>query len=174
MRRSVQKSEKERLGQVIKSFVSHFLHSSLLLLAVSVSSCIMSNPEHSPPIEGDIKILNNHKGELCFIPLFSSAMGSGDSMDLEHIKMEELAILDPNRQGGGYVLLRIKPKNKQYFILKEGQTICLNSNNPDLKQTGYTPLDRQSLSVSISGLDDKKKYAINFYKEFDYPYITNQ
>lgn len=170
MRLSVQKSKKERLGQVIKSFVSHFLNSSLLLLAVSVSGCIMSNPAHSPPIEGDIKISKNDKGELCFMPLFSSAMSSGDSMDLDHIKMEELAILDPNMQGGGDVLLRIKPKNKKYFILKDGQKICLNSNNSDLEQTGYTPLDRQLLSVFISGLDDKKKYTINFYKQFSYPY----
>lgn len=170
MRFLVQRSIKERLNQTLKPSIYHLLDSSLVLLAVNISGCIMSNPAHSPPIEGDIEISKDSKGDLCFIPLFSSTMSIGDFIDLDHIKMEELAILDPNLQGGGYVLLRIKPTNKKFFILNNGQKICLNSNNPNLEQTIYTPLDKQPLSVSIGGLDDEKKYIVNFYKEFDYPY----
>lgn len=170
MQLQVKKSETEHLSQIIKTPVLCLLKSSLLLLAISMTGCSMNNPAHSPPIEGDIKISKSHNGELCFMPLFSSAISNGDFMDLDHINMEELAILDPIKQGGGYVLLRIKPTNKKYFTLKDGQKICLNANNPDLEQTVYMPLGRQSLSVSIAGLDDKKKYSINFYQEFDYPY----
>lgn len=170
MRFLVQRSIKERLNQTLKPSIYHLLNSSLVLLAVNISGCIMSNPAHSPPIEEDIEISKDSKGDLCFMQLFSSAMSSGDFIDLDHIKMEELAILDPNLQGGGYVLLRIKPTNKKFFILNNGQKICLNSNNPNLEQTIYTPLDKQPLSVSIGGLDDEKKYIVNFYKEFDYPY----
>ena len=170
----VKQSKTEHVNQIVKASIRCLLNSNLLLIAISITGCSINNPQHSPPIEGNIKISKSHDSKLCFMPLLNSAMSSGDSMDLDHIKMKELAILDPNRQGGGYVLLRIKPKNKKYFILRDGQKICLNSNNPNLEQTGYMPLDRQLLSVSISGLDDKKKYIINFYKEFDYPYIFKQ
>ena len=166
----VKKNKTERLSQIIKTPVLCLLKSSLLLLAISMTGCSMNNPAHSPPIEGDIKISKSHNGELCFMPLFSSAISNGDFMDLDHINMEELAILDPSKQGGGYVLLRISPTNKKFFILNNGQKICLNSNSPNLEQTIYTPLDKQLLSVSINGLDDEKKYTVNFYKEFDYPY----
>ncbi len=170
MRLLIQRGIKERLNQTVKPPIYHLLNSSLILLAVNISGCIMNNPEHSPPIEGDIEISRDSKGDLCFMPLFSSAMSSGDFIDLDHIKMKELAILNPSLQGGGYVLLRISPTNKKFFILNNGQKICLNSNSPNLEQTIYTPLDKQLLSVSINGLDDEKKYTVNFYKEFDYPY----
>lgn len=154
----------------MRDFKFYFLNFGILLLAVSISGCIMDNPAHSPPIEGTIDILENSKGDLCFIPIFSSAISSGDLMKINHIKMKELAVLDPTRQGGGYVLLRITPINDEYYILEDGEEICLNTDNPDLKQTIYTPLDKQLLSVSIGGLDDKKKYSVNFYREFNYPY----
>lgn len=174
MQLTKQKSKTKRLSQIANLFSSYLTKSIILLVLTSISGCIISNPAHSPPIEGDIEVSQNKNGDLCIMPLFDSAMSSGDFMKLDHIKMEELAILDPSRQGGGYVLLRIKPTSKKYFILKNGQAICLNSNNPDLEQTVYTPLDKQPLSVFIGGLDDQKKYTINFYREFDYPYIFEQ
>lgn len=173
MRFQRKNSKTEYLNPILKPSIFCFKYSRLLLLATSMIGCTMHNPAHSPPIEGDIDISTSNNGELCFTPLFSSAISNGDFMYLDHIKMKELAILDPNKQGGGHVLIRIKPVNKNYFILKDKQEICLNSNDPDLEQIAYKSLGRQPLSVSISGLDDRKKYAINFYRKFDYPYQEN-
>lgn len=92
-------------------------------------------------------------------------------VDIENINMEYLTISDPNSKGGDRIKINIEPSSNKYFILKSGQKICLNSNNSQLEKTVYTPLDKQALSVSIAGLDDKKEHSIIFYKEFDYPYI---
>ncbi|WP_367104508.1 hypothetical protein [uncultured Psychrobacter sp.] len=164
------KSENEYLSQTIEPFLFWLLSFSFLLSTIIMSGCVMDSPEHNPSIEGDIEIIEDGKGNLCFKPLLSSDVIIGKPVNLKHIRMKDLAILDPNRQGGGYVMLRIKPKNKKYFTLQNGQKICLNSDNPDLEQTVYATLTTQPLAVSIVCLDDKKKYIVNFYREFDYSY----
>ena len=130
-----------------------------------------NNPAHSPSITGDIEILKDSKGDLCFMPLLDSATFMEESVNVRSINMEYLTISDPNSTGGDRIKINIEPRNQEYFTLKDGQKICLNSDNSKLEETVYTPLDKQSLSVSIAGLDDKKELSVIFYKEFDYPYL---
>ena len=91
-------------------------------------------------------------------------------MVFNYIKMEELAIFDPNAEISRHVKIQIKPKHKIYFNLRNGQKICLNSNNPNLEQTIYTPMNKKTLVVSIGYLDDKKDHFISFQKKFNYSY----
>ena len=82
--------------------------------------------------------------------------------------------ISKNNQGG----LCFKPifnsavvmENPISFNLRNGQKICLNSNNPNLEQTIYTPMNKQPLVVSIGSLDDKENHFISFQKKFNYPY----
>ena len=94
----------------------------------------------------------------------------GNPTDLKYINMIDLDILDLNAGDGNSKIIRIKPSRKKYFILKEGEKVCLNSNNSELEKFVYVPLNNQELLVSIGGLDDKKELVISFQKEFDYPY----
>ena len=162
------------MTKVANNLSSYFLSLNILLISLSLSGCILNNPAHSPSITGDIEISSDSKGDLCFIPIFSSATFMEEFVDIENINMEYLTISDPNSKGGDRIKINIEPSSNKYFILKNGQKICLNSNNPQLEKTVYTPLDKQALSVSIVGLDDKKEHSIIFYKEFDYPYIFEQ
>ena len=141
------------------------------MISLSISGCIFNNPAHSPSITGDIEILKDSKGDLCFMPLLDSATFMEESVNVRSINMEYLTISDPNSTGGDRIKINIEPRNQEYFTLKDGQKICLNSDNSKLEETVYTPLDKQSLSVSIAGLDDKKELSVIFYKEFDYPYL---
>lgn len=164
------KIKNEYLSQTTKPFLFWLLIFSLLLLTIIMSGC--NHPAHSPSITGDIEISKDSKDDLCFMPLLGSAIFMEEFVDIEHINMEYLTISDPNSTGRDRIKINIEPTSNKYFILKNGQKICLNSNNPKLEKTIYTPLDKQSLSVSISGLDDKKEHSIIFYREFDYPYTA--
>ena len=104
------------------------------------------------------------------MPIFSSATVMDNPINFNYIKMEELVILDPNAEVSSHVKIQIKPANKDYFSLKSGQKVCLNSDNINLKQTIYSKLDKQLLVVSIGGLDDKEEHFISFQRKFDYPY----
>ena len=152
---------------------SHIFNTLKIIFVLSTTSllgCFQDYPTHSPPIEGSIDISKNSKGDLCFMPIFSSAVVMENPIIFNYIKMEELAILDPNAEISDHVKIQIKPKNKNYFSLRDGQKICLNSNNPNLEQITYSKLNRQLLIVSIGGLDDKEDHFISFQKEFNYPY----
>jgi hypothetical protein len=155
----------------MNNFSYYLLNSIVLLISLSISGCIFNNPAHSPSITGDIEILKDSKGDLCFMPLLDSATFMEESVNVRSINMEYLTISDPNSTGGDRIKINIEPRNQEYFTLKDGQKICLNSDNSKLEETVYTPLDKQSLSVSIAGLDDKKELSVIFYKEFDYPYL---
>ncbi len=169
---SVQKVIAKRLNLIKQFLTPRYLNLSFLLLSVSISGCILNNPAHSPPIIGDIEISKNSKGDLCFMPLFDSATFMENFVKLKTINMKYLTISDPNSTGGDRIKINIEPKDKKYFTLKDEQKICLNSNNSKLKTTVYTPLDQQLLSVSIVGLNNKKEISIIFYKEFNYPYVS--
>ena len=162
------------MTKLMNNFSYYLLNSIVLLISLSISGCIFNNPAHSPSITGDIEILKDSKGDLCFMPLLDSATFMEESVNVRSINMEYLTISDPNSTGGDRIKINIEPRNQEYFTLKDGQKICLNSDNSKLEETVYTPLDKQSLSVSIAGLDDKKEHSIIFYKEFDYPYIFEQ
>lgn len=150
-------------------FIPPSIALSILLLTIILSGC--NNPAHGPPIEGDVDISNNSKGDLCFTPLFDSATIMDNHTDLKHIKMTDLDLLDLNADDEYSKIISIKPLNKKYFILKNGETVCLNSDNPELEQIVYSPLNEQDLLVSIGGLDDKKELIISFQKEFKYPFL---
>lgn len=159
------------MTKLMNNFSYYLLNSIVLLISLSISGCIFNNPAHSPSITGDIEILKDSKGDLCFMPLLDSATFMEESVNVRSINMEYLTISDPNSTGGNRIKINIEPRNQEYFTLKDGQKICLNSDNSKLEETVYTPLDKQSLSVSIAGLDDKKELSVIFYKEFDYPYL---
>ena len=159
------------MTKLMNNFSYYLLNSIVLLISLSISGCIFNNPAHSPSITGDIEILKDSKGDLCFMPLLDSATFMEESVNVRSINMEYLTISDPNSKGGDRIKINIEPRNQEYFTLKDGQKICLNSDNSKLEETVYTPLDKQSLSVSIAGLDDKKELSVIFYKEFDYPYL---
>ena len=159
------------MTKLMNNFPYYLLNSIVLLISLSISGCIFNNPAHSPSITGDIEILKDSKGDLCFMPLLDSATFMEESVNVRSINMEYLTISDPNSTGGDRIKINIEPRNQEYFTLKDGQKICLNSDNSKLEETVYTPLDKQSLSVSIAGLDDKKELSVIFYKEFDYPYL---
>ncbi|WP_426223097.1 hypothetical protein [Psychrobacter sp. DWR1-2-3] len=159
------------MTKLMNNFSYYLLNSIVLLISLSISGCIFNNPAHSPSITGDIEILKDSKGDLCFMPLLDSATFMEESVNVRSINMEYLTISDPNSTGGDRIKINIEPRNQEYFTLKDGQKICLNSDNSKLEETVYTPLDKQSLSVSIAGLDHKKELSVIFYKEFDYPYL---
>lgn len=160
------------MTKFINNFSYYFINSIFLLVPLSMSGCIFDNPAHSLPITGDIEISKDSKGDLCFMPLLNSATFMEESVNVRSINMEYLTISDPNSTGGDRIKINIEPKSEKYFILRNGQKVCLNSSNAKLEKTVYTPLDKQLLSVSIAGLDDKKELSIVFYKEFNYPYIS--
>ena len=135
-----------------KSHIFNILKIIFVLSTTSLLGCFQDYPTHSPPIEGSIDISKNSKGDLCFMPIFSSAVVMENPIIFNYIKMEELAILDPNAEISDHVKIQIKPKN------------------PNLEQITYSKLDRQLLIVSIGGLDDKEDHFISFQKEFNYPY----
>ena len=156
----------------MKSYTFSIFKFNFVLLVVGVSGCFQDYPTHRPPIEGSINISKDNKDDLCFMPIFSSATVMENPINFNYIKMEELAILDPNAEISSHVKIQIKPKNKDYFTLRDGQKICLNSNDNDLEQTTYSQLNKQPLVVSIGGLDDKEEHFISFQREFDYPYVS--
>ncbi len=166
----IQKSKIRYLDRVMKPHTFYIFKLNFVLLVVSLSGCFQDYPTHRPPIEGSIDISKNSKGDLCFMPIFSSATVMDNLINFNYIKMEELVILDPNAEVSSYVKIQIKPANKDYFSLKNGQKVCLNSDNINLKQTIYSKLDKQLLVVSIGGLDDKEEHFISFQRKFDYPY----
>ena len=118
------------MTKVANNLSSYFLSLNILLISLSISGCILNNPAHSPSITGDIEISRDSKGDLCFIPIFSSATFMEEFVDIENINMEYLTISDPNSKGGDRIKINIEPSSNKYFILKNGQKICLNSNNP--------------------------------------------
>lgn len=164
--------KKIHINKSTKPYILNIFKTISILLTTSLLGCFQDYPTHRPPIEGSIDISKNDKGDLCFGPIFSSATVMKDPINFNYIKMEELAILDPNAEISHHVKIQIKPANRDYFTLKDGQKICLNSNNSELEQITYSNLDGQLLVVSIGGLDDQEKYFINFQREFEYPYVS--
>lgn len=129
------------MTKLMNNFSYYLLNSIVLLISLSISGCIFNNPAHSPSITGDIEILKDSKGDLCFMPLLDSATFMEESVNVRSINMEYLTISDPNSTGGDRIKINIEPRNQEYFTLKDGQKICLNSDNSKLEETVYTPLD---------------------------------
>ena len=105
------------------------------------------------------------------MPLLNSATFMEEFINLKHIKMENLVIQDFDTVSDGVKII-IKPVGNRFFILEKGQKICLNSDDPKLEQVDYAPIDTQSLSIMIDGLDNTKDYSISFSGEFDYSFSS--
>ena len=56
------------MTKLMNNFSYYLLNSIVLLISLSISGCIFNNPAHSPSITGDIEILKDSKGDLCFMP----------------------------------------------------------------------------------------------------------
>lgn len=175
MRLIKDKNKIKYLSQTSKLFI---LRCSIMLISISLSGCFQGDSIYKPAFNGDVEISKNSKGELCFKPLFSTLVNNGEfgsgvkgeSVDVNSMKMEKLEIYDLKE--GRAIKIRIEPKYRKYFVLKEGQKICLNSDNFRLKQIDYMPMDMQRLNVYIGGLDRKEDNYIYFSGNFEYPYIA--
>ena len=155
-----------------KPFVACLVLPICSLLIVSISGCFKT-PHPSSAIEGDIEISTNDKGDLCFEPLFATTVLHDQPIQIKHIKMRGLEVYNydvPKDQSR--TILTIVPVDDEYHIVEKGQKICLNTDNPNLKQNIFRPLKPQSIVVSIAGVDDKKEEYVDFHREFDYPYTT--
>ena len=141
-------------------------------LIVSISGCFKT-PHPSSAIEGDIEISTNDKGDLCFEPLFATTVLHDQPIQIKYMKMSNLEIYNydvPDDQSR--TMLTIAPIDEEYYIVEKGQKICLDTDNPNLKQRVFRPFKPQSVVVAIGGIDDKKEEYVDFHREFDYPYAT--
>ena len=159
------------ISNLSKPFVSCFALPICSLLIVSISGCFKT-PHHSSVIEGDIEISTNNKGDLCFEPLFATTVLHDQPIQIKHIKMRRLEIYNydvPDDQSR--TMLTIDPIDEEYYIIEKGQKVCLNTDNPNLKQRIFRPFKTQSVAVGIGGIDDKKEEYVYFLRRFDYPYV---
>lgn len=176
MRLIKDKNKIKYLSQTSKLFV---LRCNILVLSISLSGCFQGDSIYKPSFNGDVEISKNSKGELCFKPLFSALVNNGEfgpgakgeSTDVNYMKMRELEIYDPKE--GRAIKIRIKPKYREYFVVKDGQEICLYSDNFMLEQVVYASMDNQQLEVYILGLDRKEENYIYFSGNFEYPYNSD-
>ena len=95
------------MTKLMNNFSYYLLNSIVLLISLSISGCIFNNPAHSPSITGDIEILKDSKGDLCFMPLLDSATFMEESVNVRSINMEYLTISDPNSTGGDRIKINI-------------------------------------------------------------------
>lgn len=160
------------IGNLPKSFVFYLVLPICSLLIVSISGCFKT-PHPSSVIKGDIEISTNNEGDLCFEPLFATTALNDQPIQIKYIKMRNLEIYNydvPDDQSR--TMLTIAPIDKEYYIIEKGQKICLNTDNPKLKQRIFRPFKPQSVVVGIAGIDDKEEENVYFHREFEYPYVT--
>lgn len=160
------------IDDLSKPFVSCLILPICSLLIVGISGCFKT-PHPSSAIEGDIEISTNDKGDLCFEPLFATTVLHDQPIQIKYIRMRRLEIYNydvPDDQSR--TMLTIAPIDEEYYIVEKGQKICLDTDNPNLKQRIFRPFKTQSVVVAIGGIDDKKEEYVDFHREFDYPYIA--
>ena len=160
------------IGHLSKPFVACLVLPICSLLIVSISGCFKT-PYPSSAIEGDIEISTNDKGDLCFEPLFATTVLHDQPIQIEYIKMRRLEIYNlyvPEDESR--TMLTIDPVDDEYYIIKKGEKICLNTDNPNLKQNVYKSLEQKFSIVSIGGIDDKEEEYVYFSHDFDYPFTT--
>lgn len=159
------------IGNLPKSFVFCLVLPICSLLIVGISGCFKT-PHPSSVIKGDIEISTNNEGDLCFEPLFATTALNDEPIQIKYMKMRSLEIYNydvPKDQTR--TMLTIAPIDKKYYILKKGENICLDTDNPNLKQRIFRPFKTQSVVVGIGGIDDKEEENVYFLREFDYPYV---
>ena len=160
------------ISNLSKPFISCLALPICSLLIVSISGCFKT-PHPSSAIEGDIEISTNDKGDLCFEPLFVTTALNDQPIQIKYIKMSNLEIFNlyvPKDESR--TMLTIDPVDDEYHIIGKGEKICLNTDNPKLKQNIYKPLEQKFSIVSISGIDDKEEEYVYFSHDFNYPYVA--
>ena len=160
------------IGNLLKPFTFCLVLTTCLALIISTSGC-HKNPHHSSAIEGDIEISTNDEGDLCFEPLFATTALNDQPIQIKYIKMSNLEIFNlyvPKDESR--TMLTIDPVDDEYHIIGKGEKICLNTDNPKLKQNIYKPLEQKFSIVSISGIDDKEEEYVYFSHDFNYPYVA--
>lgn len=153
-------------------FASYLIGTIFLFLIATIAGCF-AGPNHSIGLEGDVELSIDKKGNLCFEPLFATLTESNIPITIEHLKMQRLELDDltvPADQSS--TILTIVPVDNEYHIIEKGQKICLNTNNPHLRQKIFRPLKPQNIRVLIGGVDDKEEFFVTFYRYFNYPYIS--
>ncbi len=163
---------KIHFSHLSKSLTYCFLSVVFILSIVSISGCF-KKPHPSSAIEGDIEISTNDKNDLCFKPLFATTVLHEQPIQIKYIKMRRLEIYNlyvPEDESR--TMLTIAPVDDEYYIIKKGEKICLNTDNPNLKQNVYKSLEQKFSIVSIGGIDDKEEEYVYFSHDFDYPYVA--
>lgn len=163
------------IGHLSKPFVACLVLPICSLLIVSISGCFKT-PHPSSVIEGDIEISTNDKGNLCFEPLFATTALNDQPVQIKYIRMRRLEIYNydvPEDESRTILTIApIDPIDEEYYIIEKGEKICLDTENPKLKQRIFRPFKPQSVVVAIGGIDDKKEEYVYFLREFEYPYVT--
>lgn len=122
-----------------------------LLSSISIAGCYGGTDYgHKLPILGDIDISLNDKDNLCFKPLFDTAKlggGAQQPMPIKYLKMDRLTITNTEQREDGFKRITISPVNSKYFIVKDRQEICVNDENPKLKQEIFAPFEQQETLI---------------------------
>lgn len=153
------------------SFIFYIVLAIFILMTVSISSCF-AGPNRSIAISGNVELSIDDEDNLCFEPLFATTMESNTPVEIEYLKMKRLSLKDYNvPDDQSRTILTLVPVNNEYHIIKNGEKICLNTDNPNLQQTIFKPLQPQPVVVLIAGLDEKETIFVNFHHNFNYPYV---
>ena len=157
----------------LNNFKHGLILSLTLILTLNIVSCFAS-PNRSIGISGDIGLSTTEKGTLCFEPLFNTTKIEEDLVEIEYLKMKKFSLLDFNvPDDQSQTILTIVPISDKYYILEKGQKICLDTDNPQLKQNTFRDLAPIPMVVLIEGVDGDEEIIVNFSLEFDYPYINS-
>lgn len=145
----------------------------IILIAVSLFALVAceSNPSHRPSIGGTIELINNTEKDLCFLPKFETAYLTSTITysDLKFINLSHVDVSLGNDPLTNKMVWEASPNSKTYYELKEGESICMGQNSPQLKEVKYENLSNNRYTVVIRGMDDKEKYNLSFIERFDYP-----
>ena len=148
--------------------------SLILIFTTSLYGCYTGSPGDRLPITGDVKISLNDKGNMCFQPLFNTAIVNHTFIDVRYLKMQWLGIYNTEETGKEHRRVVITPANGIYFDVYDSQKVCINNDNPDLKQETFAPFEKEEkLIVQMTGYNDDETdvYNTSFSKQFEYPYI---
>lgn len=156
---------------------------SMLLCLVNLGCS--ANPDHKPPIEGDIAISVDSDGTICFNPKFETATLTDKPYNsLDQIKKVFISLdrVQENLQKGFIVsdeseTLRIKdPKFVWAASLKNnedslniGDVICIGIKNSKFNQQFKSELEEDKYyRLHVSGVTMNNKYRVSFITEFNY------
>lgn len=165
----MQKRVKNRLS--IKS--TRIVKILLLLSTVSLFGCYTGGPGDRPSITGDVAISLNDKGDMCFQPLLNTAVTNDTFISVNYLKMQWLGIYNTEQTENEHRRIIITPANDLTFDVYNNQKVCINNDNPDLKQEVFASFNKkEKLIIHMTGYNDDETdvYNTSFSKQFEYPY----